>query len=66
MIKKSILSGLIAGVLYALLAWVGNKFILDVEDSFLSYLVQGLFFGICMCAFYYLADKRKADKEKEV
>ncbi len=65
MIKKVFVSGLVAGVLYFLLVWLGNKFVMKTEEPLLQTVVQSLFFAIFMGAFYYFSEKRKEKKEKD-
>lgn len=65
MIKKSIAQGVVAGVLYALVTWLGNEFFFDKDESLLVVLLQGLFFAVAMSAFYYLAGRDKAKKKKQ-
>ena len=36
MVKKCVLEGIIAGVLFALISWLGDKFIFDGEKSLLG------------------------------
>lgn len=65
MVKKCVLEGIIAGVLFALISWLGDKFVFDGEKSFLVYLCMGVFFAIGMGAFYYFRTKNVEDKKKE-
>ncbi len=59
MIKKASVGGLVAGVLYFLLVWLGNKFVLKTEEPLPETVVQSVFFAIFMGAFYYFSEKRK-------
>ena len=65
MVKKCVLEGIIAGVLFALISWLGDKFIFDDEKSLLVYLCMGVFFAIGMGAVYYFRAKNVEDKKKE-
>ncbi len=65
MIKKVTVSGIVAGVLYFLLVWLGNKFVLNREEPLLESVVQSVFFAIFMGAFYYFSERRKEKKEKD-
>ena len=65
MVKKCVINGLVAGVLFALLSWLGNTFLFEKEVPLMIYVAEGFFFAIGMGAFYYFAEKRKLDKEKE-
>jgi thiamine transporter ThiT len=65
MVKKCVLEGIIAGVLFALISWLGDKFIFDDEKSLLVYLCMGAFFAIGMGSFYYFRAKNVEDKKKE-
>lgn len=65
MVKKCVLEGIIAGVLFALISWLGDKFIFDGEKPLLVYLCMGVFFAIGMGSFYYFRGKNVEDKKKE-
>ena len=65
MVKKCVLEGIIAGVLFALISWLGNEFVFDDEKSLLVYLCMGVFSAIRMGAFYYFRAKNVEDKKKE-
>ncbi len=52
-------------MLYFLLVWLGNKFVLNREDPLLESVVQSIFFAIFMGAFYYFSERRKEKKEKD-
>ena len=65
MVKKCVLEGIIAGVLFALISWLGDKFIFDGEKPLLVYLCMGVFFAIGMGAFDYFRAKNVEDKKKE-
>ena len=65
MVKKCVLEGIVAGVLFALISWLGDNFIFDDEKSLLVYLCMGVFFAIGMGAFYYFRAKNVEDKKKE-
>ncbi len=65
MIKKVTVSGIVAGVLYFMLIWLGNKFVLNREEPLLEAVVQSVFFAIFMGAFYYFSERRKEKKEKD-
>ena len=38
MVKKCVINGLVAGVLFALLSWLGNTFLLEKEVPLMIYV----------------------------
>lgn len=65
MVKQSLISGLIAGVLYTLFMWVGDIFIFKQENPFHIYLIQGVVFMIAMSVVYYFIYKRRNKQNKK-
>ena len=48
MVKKCVLEGIIAGVLFALISWLGNEFVFDKDESLLFVLLEGVSFAVLM------------------
>ena len=65
MVKKCILEGIVAGVLFALISWLGNEFVFDKDESLLFVLLEGVSFAVLMGSFYYFRAKNVEDKKKE-
>ena len=61
--KQSLISGLIAGILYTLFIWLGDVFFFKNVSPYYIYLIQGLVFTIAMTAVYYFIYKSRNKKK---
>lgn len=62
MLKKCFISALIAGLLYSLIIFIGNRFILNTELPLIYLLIEFIIFTIVMTSVYYFINKRKNNK----
>ena len=65
MVKKCILEGIVAGVLFALISWLGNEFVFDKDESLLFVVLEGVSFAVLMGSLYYFRAKNGKKKKKE-
>ncbi len=65
MVKQSLISGIIAGILYTLFIWLGDVFYFKQEVPLHIYIIQGGVFAIAMSAVYYFIYKRRNKNNKK-
>lgn len=46
-----IIGALLEGILFAVLMWVGDKYILDNDNAFYVYIIQAIIFALAMYLF---------------
>ena len=46
-----IIGALIEGILFAVLMWIGDKYILDNDNAFYVYAIQAIIFAVAMYLF---------------
>ena len=46
-----IIGALIEGILFAVLMWIGDKYILDNDNAFYVYIIQAIIFALAMYLF---------------
>lgn len=54
-----IIGALIEGILFAVLMWIGNKYILDNDNAFYVYIIQAIIFALAMYLFDRFFNKKK-------
>lgn len=54
-----IIGALIEGILFAVLMWIGDKYILDHDNAFYVYIIQAIFFALAMYLFDRFFNKKK-------
>lgn len=54
-----IIGALIEGILFAVLMWIGDKYILDNDNAFYVYIIQAIIFAIAMYLFDRFFNKKK-------
>jgi hypothetical protein len=54
-----IIGALIEGILFAVLMWVGDKYILDNDNAFYVYIIQAIIFALAMYLFDRFFNKKK-------
>ena len=54
-----IIGALIEGILFAVLMWIGDKYILDNDNAFYVYIIQAIIFALAMYLFARFFNKKK-------
>ena len=54
-----IIGALIEGILFAVLMWIGDKYILDNDNAFYVYIIQAIIFALAMYLFDRFFKKNK-------
>lgn len=54
-----IIGALIEGILFAVLMWIGDKYILDNDNAFYVYIIQTIIFALAMYLFDRFFNKKK-------
>ena len=54
-----LLGALITGILFALLMWIGDEFVLDDKNPFYVYIVYALVFAVAMFLYDKFFGKKK-------
>ena len=54
-----IIGALIEGILFAVLMWIGDKYILDNDNAFYVYIIQAIIFALAMYLFDRFSNKKK-------
>ena len=54
-----IIGALIEGKLFAVLMWIGDKYILDNDNAFYVYIIQAIIFALAMYLFDRFFNKKK-------
>jgi hypothetical protein len=54
-----IIGALIEGILFAVLMWIGDKYILDNDNAFYVYIIQAIIFALAMYLFDRFFNKKK-------
>lgn len=54
-----IIGALIEGILFAVLMWIGDKYILDNDNAFYVYIIQAIIFALAMYLFDRFLNKKK-------
>ena len=54
-----IIGALIEGILFAVLMWIGDKYILDNDNAFYVYIIQAIIFALAMYLFDKFFNKKK-------
>ena len=54
-----IIGALIEGILFAVLMWIGDKYILDNDNAFYVYIIQAIIFALAMYLFNRFFNKKK-------
>lgn len=63
MLKQSIISGVLAGIIYTLFMWLGDMYIFKETTPLYIYLIQGGLFTFIMTLVYYFTYKKRARKQ---
>ena len=64
MLKQSFVRALIAGMVFALLQWLGDKYLFDLVRQWYVYAVEFVIFVVMMTGVYYYFYKRDSKKQK--
>lgn len=54
-----IIGALLEGILFAVLMWIGDKYILDNDNAFYVYIIQAIIFALAMYLFDRFFNKKK-------
>ena len=54
-----IIGALIEGILFAVLMWIGDKYILDNDNALYVYIIQAIIFALAMYLFDRFFNKKK-------
>ena len=54
-----IIGALIEGILFAVLMWIGDKYILNNDNAFYVYIIQAIIFALAMYLFDRFFNKKK-------
>ena len=54
-----IIGALIEGILFAVLMWIGDKYILHNDNAFYVYIIQAIIFALAMYLFDRFFNKKK-------
>lgn len=55
---------MIAGAIFVLLEWIGDKYLFEHNSPIYMYLIEGVIFIVLMTATYYFILKRQNRKDK--
>ena len=64
MFKQSFIRAMIAGAIFVLLEWIGDKYLFEHNSPIYMYLIEGVIFIVLMTATYYFILKRQNRKDK--
>ena len=64
MFKQSFIRAMIAGAIFVLLEWIGDKYLFEHNSPIYMYLIEGVIFIVLMTATYYFILKRLNRKDK--
>lgn len=64
MFKQSFIRAMIAGAIFVLLEWIGDKYLFEHNSPIYMYLIEGVIFIVLMTATYYFILKRQNRKQK--
>ena len=64
MFKQSFIRAMIAGAIFVLLEWIGDKYLFELNSPIYMYLIEGVIFIVLMTATYYFILKRQNRKDK--
>lgn len=64
MFKQSFIRAMIAGAIFVLLEWMGDKYLFEHNSPIYMYLIEGVIFIVLMTATYYFILKRQNRKDK--
>ena len=64
MFKQSFILAMIAGAIFVLLEWIGDKYLFEHNSPIYMYLIEGVIFIVLMTATYYFILKRQNRKDK--
>ena len=64
MFKQSFIRAMIAGAIFVLLEWIGDKYLFEHNSPIYMYLIEGVIFIVLMTAIYYFILKRQNRKDK--
>ena len=64
MFKHSFIRAMIAGAIFVLLEWIGDKYLFEHNSPIYMYLIVGVIFIVLMTATYYFILKRQNRKDK--
>ena len=54
-----LIGALIEGILFAVLMWIGDKYILDNDNAIYVYIIQAIIFALAMYLFDRFFNKKK-------
>ena len=54
-----IIGAFIEGILFAVLMWIGDKYILDNDNAFYVYIIEAIIFALAMYLFDRFFNKKK-------
>lgn len=64
MFKQSFIRAMIAGAIFVLLEWIGDKYLFEHDSPIYMYLIEGVIFIALMTMTYYFILKRQRRKDK--
>ena len=64
MFKQSFIRAMIAGAIFVLLEWIGDKYLFEHNSPIYMYLIEGVIFIVLMTATYFFILKRQNRKDK--
>ena len=54
-----IIGALLEGILFAVLMWIGDKYILDNDNAFYVYIIRAIIFALAMYLYDRFFNKKK-------
>ena len=64
MFKQSFIRAMIAGAIFVLLEWIGDRYLFEHNSPIYMYLIEGVIFIVLITAIYYFILKRQNRKDK--
>ena len=64
MFKQSFIRAMIAGAVFVLLEWIGDKYLLEHDSPIYMYLIEGVIFIVLMTVIYYFIIKKDNSRNK--
>ncbi|MBQ1268677.1 MAG: hypothetical protein IIY03_04200 [Muribaculaceae bacterium] len=64
MFKQSFIRAMIAGAIFVLLEWIGDKYLFKHNSPIYMYLIEGVIFIVLITLIYYFILKRQNRKDK--
>lgn len=64
MFKQSFIRAMIAGAIFVLLEWIGDRYLFEHNSPIYMYLIEGVIFIVLITLIYYFILKKENRKDK--